>query len=286
MSTQRQVRHVLPAQRAVEGDGFVVRRPFPVPGVELVDPFLLLDQMGPVHHGPGEAVGTPEHPHRGFETVTYLLDGELEHRDSLGNHGVLGPGDTQWMTAGRGVLHKEGPTEGFLRDGGQLHGVQLWVNLPADSKMIPPAYQDLTADAVAVSEPAPGVTVRVVAGEAFGLVGPGTTHTPITYTHLSLAEGASASSAFPTDHNVLVYPLVGSVDVGGTTLAESDLGVLGPGEVAEITGAGPDGEVAEVLVLSGRPLNEPVARYGPFVMNTRQQLIEAIEDLQAGRLGT
>jgi len=282
----RSVVRTLPAQRAVEGDGFVVRRPFPVPGVDLVDPFLLLDHMGPVDHGPGEAVGTPVHPHRGFETVTYLLDGELQHRDSLGNEGVLGPGDTQWMTAGRGVLHEEGPTPRFLAEGGRLHGVQLWVNLPAAQKMIPPAYQDLTADAVAVDHPADGVTVRVVAGEAFGLVGPGSTHTPITYAHLTLAPGAAVSGPSDPDHTVLVYPLVGPVAVGGRTLAESELGVLGPGDTVELTGAGDEGgEPSEVIVLSGQPLREPVARYGPFVMNTRQELIEAIEDVQSGRFG-
>jgi redox-sensitive bicupin YhaK (pirin superfamily) len=282
----RSVVRTLPAQRAVEGDGFVVRRPFPVPGVDLVDPFLLLDHMGPVDHGPGEAVGTPVHPHRGFETVTYLLDGELQHRDSLGNEGVLRAGDTQWMTAGRGVLHEEGPTPRFLSEGGRLHGVQLWVNLPAAQKMIPPAYQDLTADAVAVGRPADGVTVRVVAGEAFGLIGPGSTHTPITYSHLTLAPGAAVAGPMDPEHTVLVYPLVGPVAVGGRTLSESELGVLGPGDTVELTGAGDDGgEPSEVIVLSGQPLREPVARYGPFVMNTRQELIEAIEDVQQGRFG-
>ena len=281
----------LPAHRAVEGDGFVVRRPFPVPGVDLVDPFLLLDHMGPVTHGPGEAVGTPVHPHRGFETVTYLLAGELQHRDSLGNEGVLGPGDTQWMTAGRGVLHEEGPTPRFLAEGGLLHGVQLWVNLPAAEKMVAPAYQDLTADAVAVDHPADGVTVRVVAGSAFGLQGPGTTRTPITYSHLTLAPGAHVSGPVDPGHTVLVYPLVGSVTVAGRTLAESELGVLGPGDSVQLEGGsvsdgGEPGASSEVLVISGRPLREPVARYGPFVMNTRQELLEAIEDMRSGRLAT
>ena len=175
--TERGVREVLPALRAVEGDGFVVRRPFPVPGRELVDPFLLLDHLGPVDHAPGEALGTSEHPHRGFETVTYLLEGEIEHRDSLGNHGLLGPGDTQWMTAGRGVLHQEGPSARLRAEGGRVHGVQLWVNLPAAEKMVPPAYQDLTAERVRRAEPAPGAVARVIAGEAFGVTGPGRTRT-------------------------------------------------------------------------------------------------------------
>jgi redox-sensitive bicupin YhaK (pirin superfamily) len=281
----RTIRQVIPAQRAVEGDGFVVRRPFPIPGQELVDPFLLLDHMGPVDQAPGEAVGTPEHPHRGFETVTYLLEGQMEHRDSLGNRGTLGPGDTQWMTAGRGVIHQEGPTEEFRRTGGRTHGVQLWVNLPAADKMIAPAYQDITADAVALMEPSPGAVARVVAGEAFGVTGPGSTHTPITYTHLTLDAGASARTALPPDHTVLVYPMVGAVAVGGRTLAEAELGVLGPGDDVELSGPD-DGGPSEVLVLSGRPLHEPVARYGPFVMNTRAELMEAVEDFQAGRFAS
>ncbi len=282
----RTVVGTLPAQRVVEGDGFVVRRPFPAPGVEVVDPFLLLDQMGPVTHGPGEAIGTPVHPHRGFETVTYLLDGELQHRDSLGNAGVLGPGDTQWMTAGRGVLHEEGPTPRFLAEGGRLHGVQLWVNLPAAEKMVAPAYQDLTADAVAVAEPSEGVTVRVVAGEAFGLLGPGSTRTPITYSHLSLAPGTTLSGGFDPDHTVLVYPLVGTVEVAGRSLAESELGILGPGDTVELSVPADADSTSEILVLSGRPIREPVARYGPFVMNTRAELIQAIEDVQSGTFGT
>lgn len=289
--TTRGVREVLPAVRTVEGDGFVVRRPFPVPGRELVDPFLLLDHMGPVEHAPGEALGTPEHPHRGFETVTYLLEGELEHRDSLGNHGRLGPGDTQWMTAGRGVIHQEGPSDRLRREGGRVHGVQLWVNLPAADKMIPPAYQDLRASEVAQVEPSPGVVARVVAGEAFGVTGPGSTHTPITYTHLSLGPGSVASTELPAEHNVVVYPMVGSVVVGGRTLAEGEAALLGPGERVEVSAPPPGGDdegagASEVLVLSGLPLREPVARYGPFVMNTRQQLIEAMDDFNAGRFAT
>ena len=285
MSTRRVVR-TLPAQRVVEGDGFVVRRPFPGPGVELVDPFLLLDQMGPVDHGPGEAIGTPVHPHRGFETVTYLLDGELQHRDSLGNAGILGPGDTQWMTAGRGVLHEEGPTPRFLAEGGGLHGVQLWVNLPAAQKMVPPAYQDLTAEAVAVTGPTDGVTIRVVAGTAFGLLGPGSTRTPITYSHLTLEPGAAVAGPFDVDHTVLVYPLVGPVEVAERLLDESELGVLGPGGTVELSVPATADGPSEVLVLSGRPIGEPVARYGPFVMNTRAELIQAIEDVQSGSFGT
>ncbi|MFM7510122.1 MAG: pirin family protein [Actinomycetota bacterium] len=284
--TLRRLETRLPAQRAVEGDGFVVHRPFPVPGTEQVDPFLLLDQMGPVDHGPGEAVGTPVHPHRGFETVTYLLEGELQHRDSLGNEGTLGPGDTQWMTAGRGVLHEEGPTSGFLARGGRLHGLQLWVNLPASAKMIPPAYQDITADAVAVSHPSPGATVRVVAGEAFDLVGPGSTHTPITYTHVTLEPGAQVASAFDPNHTVLVFPLLGVVAVGDEVLATAELGVLGPGDAVELSVPADAASPSEILVLSGRPIGEPIARHGPFVMNTREELVQAFADVRSPEFGS
>jgi quercetin 2,3-dioxygenase len=286
-SDSRTVVEVLPAIRTLEGDGFEVRRPFPVPGREVVDPFLLLDHMGPVLQGPGEAIGTPEHPHRGFETVTYLLDGDLEHRDSLGNHGHLGPGDTQWMTAGRGVIHQEGPSARMKAEGGRFHAVQLWVNLPRQDKMTAPAYQDLRADALAVDHPAPGVTVRVVAGRAFGLEGPGSTHTPISYSHVTLGPGARVATDVDADHTVLVYPMVGDVEVGangrGRVLSEGELGRLGPGPRVELTGVGGGDDASEVLLLTGRPLHEPVARYGPFVMNTRAEIVQAVEDFQAGR---
>lgn len=280
-SALRQIARVLPAVRTVEGEGFVVRRPFPAVGVDQLDPFLLLDQMGPVEHGPGEAVGTSDHPHRGFETVTYLLEGELEHRDSLGNRGVIGPGDTQWMTAGRGVIHREGPSERLRAEGGRLHGVQLWVNLPAVAKMRPAAYQDIRAGDLAVSSPAPGAKVRVIAGALFDLVGPGSTHTPIAYAHLTLEPGSRVATAVHPAHTVLVHPLVGSVKVGDTDLREAELGLLGAGDRVELEGS--DVADSEVLVLTGLPLGEPIARYGPFVMNTRQELIDAIEDYNGGR---
>ncbi len=276
---------LVPAQRAVEGDGFVVRRPFPTAGLSHLDPFLLFDHMGPVAFGPGGGAGTPWHPHRGFETVTYLLEGEAEHRDSLGNHGLLRAGDTQWMTAGSGVLHKEGPSAAARRDGGRMHGLQLWVNLPAAEKMVAPAYQDLRADAVARRE-GDGTVVRVIAGSLFGLTGPGSTRTPIAYAHVTLGAGASASTALPDGHTVLVYPMTGGVSVGGTAVDEGVLAVV-EGERLTITGA-PAGteEPSEVIVLTGRPLGEPVARYGPFVMNTRAELHQAVADLERGLFGS
>lgn len=281
------------AQHAVEGDGFVVRRPFPTASLSHIDPFLLFDHMGPVDFEPGRGVGTPWHPHRGFETVTYLLEGEAEHRDSMGNHGFMSSGDTQWMTAGSGVLHKEGPTEAVQLEGGRTHGLQLWVNLPAAKKMIAPAYQDLRAAANARRDE-PGATVRVIAGELFGLSGPGSTHTPISYAHVTLAEGASVSTPLPAGHVVLAYPMSGAFAVGaqGDTQGDSaqdnstqvDEGILSliEGDVLTLTGVAAS---SEVIVLTGAPIGEPVARYGPFVMNTEAEIRQAFSDFERGLFG-
>ena len=282
MSTSSRVAELIPAERAVEGEGFVVRRPFPTMGRPQVDPFLLFDHLGPVTNAPGAAVGTSWHPHRGFETVTYLLEGDVEHLDSLGNHGRLGPGDTQWMTAGSGVLHKEGPSEETRRRGGTMHGLQLWVNLPSGRKMIDPAYQDIRADEVARSV-TDGATIRVIAGTLFGLTGPGSTHTPISYAHITLAEGATVSTELPEGQTAMLYPLVGDVSVGDTLVAESHLAVLDAGRHLEIVSAGP--VPAEVIVLTGEPIGEPIARMGPFVMNNQAEIRQAMIDYQDGKFG-
>ena len=279
-SSGRVVR-LIPAQRAVEGDGFVVRRPFPTHAVSYVDPFLLFDQMGPIEFAPGKGVGTPWHPHRGFETVTYLLEGDAEHRDSMGNHGFLAEGDTQWMTAGSGVLHKEGPSGAAQHTGGRMHGLQLWVNLPAAKKMIAPAYQDLRASEVARNE-AQGATTRVIAGDLFGLRGPGRTHTPISYAHVTLAAGVSVSTALPAGHVVLVYPMIGAVSVGDTAIGESVLAIV-DGESLTIRG---EAESSDVIILTGEPIGEPVARYGPFVMNTDAEIRQAFADFERGKFGS
>ena len=271
---------LITAQRAVEGEGFEVRRPFPTRTLAHLDPFLLLDHMGPVTFEPGKGVGTSWHPHRGFETVTYVLDGQMEHRDSMGNHGLLNPGDTQWMTAAAGVLHKEGPSADMQRTGGTLHGLQLWVNLPAAEKMAQPAYQDLREAANARREE-PGATIRVIAGSLFGLDGPGRTRWPISYAHLTLDAGAEATTALPDGHRVLVYPMTGSVAVNGTTAAEAALAVV---DAASLTVTG-SADRSEVIVLTGAPIGEPVARYGPFVMNTDDELRQAFRDFDAGRFG-
>ena len=275
------ITRVIPALRAVEGDGFVVRRPFPTSSLSYIDPFLLFDHMGPVEFGPGEGTGTPWHPHRGFETVTYLLEGDAEHRDSMGNHGFLRAGDTQWMTAGSGVLHKEGPSAVAQRTGGRTHGLQLWVNLPAALKMTTPAYQDLRADENARVE-SPGATVRVIAGDLFGLSGPGSTHTPISYAHVTLDAGASVTTELPAGHVVLVYPLTGAFRSGDSEVIEGNLAVV-EGDELTITGVV---ERSEIIVLTGQPIGEPVARYGPFVMNTDDEVRQAFVDFDHGRFGS
>ena len=269
------------AQQATEGDGFVVRRPFPTTSLSYIDPFLLFDHLGPVDFEPGRGVGTSWHPHRGFETVTYLLEGDAEHRDSMGNHGHMNSGDTQWMTAGSGVLHKEGPSAAAQRDGGRTHGLQLWVNLPAAQKMTAPAYQDLRAEQNA-TRTVPGATIRVIAGELFALTGPGHTHTPISYAHLTLAAGTEVTTALPAGHVVLAYPLIGAFSVGDTQVDEGIMAVVEGAELS-ITGVA---DSSEIIILTGRPIGEPVARYGPFVMNTEAEIRQAFTDFEHGLFGT
>ena len=286
-SPAKPVAAVLDAVETLEGAGFVVRRPFPVGRLEQIDPFLLLDHMGPAVHEPGEAQGAPDHPHRGFETVSYLLAGELEHEDSAGHHGILGPGDVQWMTAGAGVVHSEMPSRRFQREGGTIHGFQIWVNLPRDAKRIPPRYQEVPAASIPRVEQ-PGVVARVVAGEGHGVRGAVETHTPITYVHLTVDPGAAIRWPVPADWNAMVYAISGDGRVGddATVVAEGQLAVLArvDGDVAVAVPADRT-EPLEALLLAGRPINEPLFRYGPFVMNTKAEIVEAIEDFQAGRLG-
>jgi redox-sensitive bicupin YhaK (pirin superfamily) len=287
----RDVVKVVTAHTQLEGEGFQVRRPFPSAGLALADPFLLLDHMGAVEYAPGEAKGAPWHPHRGFETVTYMIDGAFEHTDSTGGGGVITDGSTQWMTAGSGVMHSELPTQELVTRGGLFHGVQLWVNLPAARKWVQPRYQDIGArDATLLSSPDGGALVRLIAGSLAGHDGPGSTHTPITYLHATLSPGARLDLPWPADFNALVYVLSGRGTVGasGRPLEDGRLAVLGAGEAVTLTAATsqPQASAAgwEVLVLGGLPLREPVARYGPFVMTTREEIIEAVEDFQRGTL--
>jgi redox-sensitive bicupin YhaK (pirin superfamily) len=289
----RPIKQIVTASRQLEGDGFEVRRPFPSVALSLADPFVLLDHMGGPERVPaGAAKGTPWHPHRGFETVTYMMDGELEHRDTHGGGGIIRDGDTQWMTAGSGLQHIETPTELIMSSGGVMHGVQLWVNLPKSAKFIAPAYQDLRGGQTGLlaSEDG-GALVRIIAGELAGVKGPGSTYTPIIYTHTTLTPGSRLTLPWPQHFNALVYALNGNGTVGedNRPLAEGQLAVYGPGDALSLQ-ADPNQPAAaaggwDVLILGGQPIREPVARYGPFVMNTREELAQAVEDFQAGRLG-
>jgi hypothetical protein len=284
---------VVTATRHLEGEGFEVRRPFPGVELALADPFLLLDHMGAVEYAPGEAKGTPWHPHRGFETVTYMLDGAFEHQDTTGGGGLITDGDTQWMTAGSGLQHIEKPPEALVTSGGLFHGVQLWVNLPRSAKWTPPRYQDISArDAALVASPDGGALVRIIAGEVGGYKGPGSTFTPISYLHATVAAGARLDLPWPADFTALVYVLTGRGAVGphARPLDEGQLAVFGPGAALTMQAADSQPQAAagtwDVLVLGGLPIREPVARYGPFVMNNRDELIQAFEDFQAGKMGT
>jgi redox-sensitive bicupin YhaK (pirin superfamily) len=257
-----------------------------------LDPFIHMDQMGEVEYAPGEPKGTPWHPHRGFETVTYMIDGEFQHSDSNGGGGLITNGDTQWMTAGAGILHIEVPPEHLVQSGGLFHGFQLWVNLPRTLKFAPPRYQDIRGASVALlSSPDGGALVRVIAGEVDGHAGPGVTHTPITLVHATVSPGASLTLPWRADFNALAYVLGGSGTAGpkGRPVESGQLAVFGEGDAATVTAdarqPGPAREL-DVLFLGGLPIREPVAAHGPFVMNTRAELVQAFEDYQAGRLGS
>ena len=288
----RRVRGVSAAPSGLEGEGFPVRRAFA--GVDLsdLDPFVHMDQMGEVEYAPGEPKGTPWHPHRGFETVTYIIDGIFEHQDSNGGGGTITDGDTQWMTAGAGILHIERPPEHLVVSGGLFHGIQLWVNLPKAEKWAPPRYQDLRATEVSLlSSPDAGALVRVIAGEVAGHAGPGQTYTPMTMLHVTLAPGAALDLPWRDDFNALAYVLagVGSAGVEKIAVSTGQLVVFGPGDPIRLEASkGQESRSAEleVLLLGGRPIGEPVAWYGPFVMNTKAELMQAFEDYQAGKLGT
>jgi quercetin 2,3-dioxygenase len=291
-STERPVRSVTAAPAGFEGEGFPVRRAFAGVSTADLDPFIHMDQMGEVEYAPGEPKGTPWHPHRGFETVTYMIDGTFQHRDSTGGGGLITNGDTQWMTAGAGILHIERPPDELVASGGLFHGVQLWVNLPAADKFTPPRYQDIGGGQVTLlRSPDGGVVLRLIAGDLAGHHGPGVTHTPITLVHATVAPGAQLQLPWPPDFNALAYVLAGRGTVGSARqpIRSGQLVVFGPGDhVALGTQDTTQDSIApnlEVLLLGGRPIREPVAQYGPFVMNTRAELAQAFDDYQAGRMG-
>lgn len=282
----RSVSRVFTAPRASDGDGVDLRRAFPGPSLEDFDPFLLLDQMGPMDVAPGAARGFPPHPHRGFETVTYLLSGEMQHRDSWGNHGILGPGDVQWMTAGSGLVHSELPGESLVRDGGRLLGFQLWINLPRKDKMIPPRYQDTASARIPEVANADGsVRVKVIAGEAMGTRGVIETRIPVLYLHLMLKPGAEFATQVPKSENAFVYVVEGAARFGSTRAEASQVALLDHGGDA-VSVVNPGTDTLSALLIAGEPIGEPVARYGPFVMNSKEEVWRAVEDYREGKMGT
>jgi hypothetical protein len=288
---ERPVRRITTGPRGYEGEGFPVVRAFAGVSMRDLDPFIHMDQMGEVDYAPEEPKGTAWHPHRGFETVTYMIDGTFQHQDSHGGGGVINNGATQWMTAGAGILHIETPPEELVMSGGLFHGLQLWVNLPAKDKFSAPRYQSIEGGQAALLASADGgALVRLIAGSVSGHRGPGSTHTPITMAHATVQPGAQLSLPWPAEYNALVYILSGSGTVGAEArpIRGGQLAVLGAGDrltLAADTGQDSNRPALEAVLLGGHPIGEPVAHYGPFVMNTKDELIQAIEDYQAGRLG-
>jgi len=288
----RAVRSVTTAPAGFEGEGFPVRRAFAGVSKDQLDPFIHMDQMGEVEYAAGEAKGTPWHPHRGFETVTYMIDGTFQHQDSIGGGGLIADGATQWMTAGSGILHIERPPDELVASGGLFHGTQLWVNLPSADKWVDPRYQDIRPGSVAlVTSPDGGALLRIIAGELGGHVGPGSTHTPITMVHATVSPGAQLELPWDPGYNALAYVLSGDGTVGPDRrpVKTGQLAVFGPGNGLSLSAdADQDSRhpALDVVLLGGRPIGEPVAQYGPFVMNTRVELQQAFEDFEKGRMGS
>jgi quercetin 2,3-dioxygenase len=288
----RPVTRISEAPSALEGEGFPVRRAFAGATVAELDPFVHMDQMGEVEYGPGEPKGTPWHPHRGFETVTYMIDGAMQHQDSIGGGGLITNGSTQWMTAGSGILHIERPPEQLIASGGLFHGIQLWVNLPSADKWIDPRYQGIEGDQVLLlTSPDGGALVRVITGDVAGHHGPGSTHTPISLVHATVEPGAELLLPWPRQFNALMYVLSGRGVVGpdARPIHTGQLAVFGAGDALVLRADATQESrhpALDVLVLGGQPIGEPVFAYGPFVMNTRDEVAQAFEDFQAGKLGT
>ena len=283
--TARKILQIITSQSTVEGGGFKVRRPFPTQHVDHIDPFLLLDEMGPADYAPHKAVGAPSHPHRGFETVTYLLSGAMVHEDSIGTRAVIKPGGVQWMTAGSGVIHSELPTDDMMALGGRMHGFQLWVNLSADRKMIPPRYQGYDANDLAQTRLPNGGLLKVVAGTVLGVTGPVETTSPMTYAHAAMQANETIEWIPDASHTALVHVFDGEVTVNDQKVVSGQMVVFerSIGTVKISTDVA-NAESAQVLILGGAPLNEPIVRYGPFVMNTRQEIVDAVNDYQNGVL--
>ena len=282
MSRYRQLKSVTEAPLVQDGEGVAIHRAFPNAQLSDFDPFLLLDHMGPMELKPGEAKGFPDHPHRGFETVTYLLSGDFEHRDSFGHRGVLKAGDVQWMTAGSGLVHSETPGREIKEKGGKLEGFQLWINLPKADKMKPPHYQEFNSTQIPAAT-GDGVNAKVIAGEALNVAGAVSTHIPIQFVHFKLNAGATLQHQVPRNLNVMLYVMEGGVKVGDTAVPRFHIaGFANDADEIQVTAS----EASEFLLLAAKPIGEPVFRYGPFVMNTKQELQQAFEDYRAGKMGT
>ena len=288
----RAVVSVTSAPSSLEGEGFPVRRAFAGISSADLDPFIHMDQMGEVEYAPGEPKGTPWHPHRGFETFTYLIDGQFIHQDSNGGGGIINDGGTQYMTAGDGILHIETPPEALVESGGLFHGIQLWINLPKAMKRIAPQYQDLQGgDSTMLTTADGGALVRVLAGEVDGHAGPGISHTPLAITHVTLAPGAQADIPWRRDFNALAYVLAGSGTVGAERrqISTGQMALLKDGDTVLLQASATQESRSpnlEIFLIGGVPLREPVIAYGPFVMSTKTEIMEAFDDYQAGRLGT
>jgi quercetin 2,3-dioxygenase len=287
--TLRSVERIVQSMETLEGEGFLVHRPFPTAALSDFDPFLLLDEMGPKDLAPGEAKGAPDHPHRGFETVTYMLEGRMEHKDSHGNAGRLTPGDVQWMTAGAGVIHSEMPERDFARTGGRLHGFQLWVNLPRRDKLTRPRYQEIPAARIPSAQTEDGrVTVKVIAGQSLGVRAVIETRTPIIYLHFTLQPGGRIAQPVPAEYNGFAYVVAGAGRFGadGEPATRGQMVMFArDGDEVVIENAADAASPLSVLLIAGVPLGEPVARYGPFVMNTKEEIYQAFADYRSGRMG-
>ena len=284
----RPVAQIVTAHRQTEGEGFPIRRPFPTTGLADVDPFLMLDEVGPVDWAPDTAMGAPDHPHRGFETISYILSGEKLHEDSSGGVQKLQSGDVQWMTAGAGIVHSEMPTKEFRERGGRIHSFQIWVNLPAADKWAAPRYQFTAADRIPVATSDDGlITAKIIAGTAFGVDGIVETRTPVVLQDWAVEPEGMARLTMPADHTVALYVFQGSVVTGpdARTVEDGELAILGDGDSVTISSNKNDPEPARLLVLGGRPIGEPISRYGPFVMNTKDEIVQAFHDYKSGRMG-
>jgi redox-sensitive bicupin YhaK (pirin superfamily) len=278
----REIAGTIQSQHTVEGGGFNVRRPFPTAKLDQIDPFLLLDEMGPAEYAPGKAVGAPSHPHRGFETVTYMLSGSMVHEDSTGTKAVIKKGGVQWMTAGSGVIHSELPTDDMMKLGGRMHGFQLWVNLPAAQKMIDPRYQGYEAEEMATVQLTKGGHIRVVAGVVHGAKGPVETTSPMTYAHAVLEVGDVVEWLPEEGHTALIHVFDGEARVNESTSVSGEMVVMQ--RTAGLVRVEATTSSAQILIMGGLPLGEPMVRYGPFVMNTKEEIVTAVEEYNDGKL--